>query len=569
MNIEAMISSRRVQLLVVAVFISLLLIFFRGGITPTVSSNLGIEFVGGVQIPVFLEHSVDPTTLSSMVDTIKLRINKIGLSQANVQSVGNNEILVEIPQASNSAISNVESILREQGTFQAIIDGVQALNGSDIVPSSVGGSNNEQVTATSTGASWQIGFEATTSGAAKFSAAASGKAHYPVYLFLDRPTNAAILLEQSWYNQSGTSISSVYTALNNAATENGDNIKVVWLDSWSNDTLSSLSNYSTIIVDDGLQVRRPYVYNELVQAGYVPISSSNNSVSSSSNLNKTLSILPQSNLIASIYSDQLSILVVNSWQAIGLISGPELDPSLAAGYVSPFYQITGTTTGTSTTDAQTQAITQVKDIESVLSSGRLPVSTYVGSTYSVSASLGKQFLVYSICGLFLAIIVVGLLIVLRYRNLSLLIPIMLIDLAEVLITIAIVGTIGTISLATAAGIIALIGTAVDNQIIITDELLSKRQAHSEHTHTTEEQETFTQKLFRAFHIIFTTAAIAIVAMLPLLFSNIVEITGFALSTIIGIIVGVLITRPAYGILVEDMLEPPSHKHKKEEINKAS
>ena len=61
-----------------------------------------------------------------------------------------------------------------------------------------------------------------------------------------------------------------------------------------------------------------------------------------------------------------------------------------------------------------------------------------------------------------------------------------------------------------------------------------------------------EKVGRAFTIIFTTAGVAIVAMLPLLLSGVVEISGFALSTIIGVLIGIFITRPAFGVLIQEI-----------------
>jgi preprotein translocase subunit SecD len=39
-------------------------------------------------------------------------------------------------------------------------------------------------------------------------------------------------------------------------------------------------------------------------------------------------------------------------------------------------------------------------------------------------------------------------------------------------------------------------------------------------------------------------------MVPLLFSGMVEIIGFAISTILGALLGLLISRPAYAAIIE-------------------
>ncbi|MDD5337300.1 MAG: preprotein translocase subunit SecD, partial [Candidatus ainarchaeum sp.] len=61
-------------------------------------------------------------------------------------------------------------------------------------------------------------------------------------------------------------------------------------------------------------------------------------------------------------------------------------------------------------------------------------------------------------------------------------------------------------------------------------------------------------LNQAFDIITTNVVVAVVAMIPLLFSGMVEIIGFALSTIIGSLLGFMLSRPVYALLVEKLME---------------
>ena len=93
-----------------------------------------------------------------------------------------------------------------------------------------------------------------------------------------------------------------------------------------------------------------------------------------------------------------------------------------------------------------------------------------------------------------------------------------------------------------AGIIAAIGVGVDSQIVITDEILKK------------EEGTVEDRINAAFDIIKINATIAIITMLPLLFSGLVEIINFAISTILGALLGYMLSRPAYAVLVERILE---------------
>jgi preprotein translocase subunit SecD len=100
----------------------------------------------------------------------------------------------------------------------------------------------------------------------------------------------------------------------------------------------------------------------------------------------------------------------------------------------------------------------------------------------------------------------------------------------------------TIDLPTIGGLVAVIGTSVDHQIIIADETL--RGEKERRTYSMKE------KIKRAFFIIFGAAATTIAAMLPLMFLGVGLVRGFAITTIVGVLVGILVTRPAYAKIVE-------------------
>ena len=88
-----------------------------------------------------------------------------------------------------------------------------------------------------------------------------------------------------------------------------------------------------------------------------------------------------------------------------------------------------------------------------------------------------------------------------------------------------------------AGIIATIGTGIDSQLIILDEARQTTNVGIK------------QKMKRAFSIILGAYFTALVALLPLWWAGAGLLKGFALTTIIGITVGVLITRPAFADII--------------------
>jgi preprotein translocase subunit SecD len=94
------------------------------------------------------------------------------------------------------------------------------------------------------------------------------------------------------------------------------------------------------------------------------------------------------------------------------------------------------------------------------------------------------------------------------------------------------------------------GSGVNDQIVITDETLGGKGKKERR----EEQESWKSKLKRALFIIFASYFTMLVAMLPLWFAGAGLLRGFALTTIIGITMGVLITRPAFGEFLDLFVE---------------
>ncbi|MBL7206030.1 MAG: hypothetical protein ISS36_00355 [Candidatus Aenigmarchaeota archaeon] len=234
------------------------------------------------------------------------------------------------------------------------------------------------------------------------------------------------------------------------------------------------------------------------------------------------------------------------------------------------------------------AIEEKLRLQTILRSGALPTKLETVSVDIISPTLGKGFFSSTLyAGLFAGIAVI-IIIFLRYRSIKLALPLVFIGLSEVLIILGIAATndsfiwgtvmvvnasiailawwkkqemdiyawagviiiplLGmlswTIDLPTIGGIIAAIGTGVDHQIIIADEVVIGRKIEEKIFFSMKE------KIKSAFFIIFGAAATTIAAMVPLVFLGIGLVRGFAITTMIGVLVGILITRPAYAKIVE-------------------
>ena len=124
MNVKnSYITDKRIIVLVI-VFLALALLDVHYGL------HFGIEFIGGTQIPVTLEQSVNATEMSSIISTIQQRVSTFGLKQVTVEGVGSDEVYVTLPSVSSTEINKTASIIDSQGHFLGIVNGIQAINGS-------------------------------------------------------------------------------------------------------------------------------------------------------------------------------------------------------------------------------------------------------------------------------------------------------------------------------------------------------------------------------------------------------------------------------------------------------
>ncbi len=504
-------SDKRILILSIVLILSISLIAFKG-------ISFGIEFEGGVRIPITFDRDLTITEMEDVVNTMKTRISKFGLSQVNVKSIPPRELQIELAKGDESSIQQIQNLLQQQGNFEAVIDNKIAINGQDILPGSIG---EGRLTALSREVyKWEVDFAITESGASKFAAVALGQANKPVHMFLDRPQKAIILLDPRLFPE-GAEISSIITSVNSFNSIENSELKFIIVDNW--------------------EIKKEILVASLVNNTNMLIIAPESSIFSAelNNYSTNVKLLSDEDFAFDMYYNQMTgEYIINQWKAIGLLSSPTLSEGLAQGTPSRLVSVSGSATDSAT------AYDEAKNIKSILSGGRLPVNALIGSTVSIPAPLGKQFLDMSVIGGLIAMSLIIVFVTLRYRSPKLFIPIIAITSAEIIILISILGGFGTIDFAAMAGIIAALGTSIDAQIIITDELLKKKGSM-----TKEEMQ---QCINRAFFIIARNVATAVVVMLPLFFSGIVEVVGFATSTIFGALLGLVISRPAYAAIVEKL-----------------
>jgi preprotein translocase subunit SecD len=226
------------------------------------------------------------------------------------------------------------------------------------------------------------------------------------------------------------------------------------------------------------------------------------------------------------------------FESTGLVSNAPISPGLQdllrAGQVTPSMVIT--------TGGDEPARLQSKQIEAVLRSGSLTVKVEIIEKLLVPPELGEEFVRNAILAGVLGIVAVALVIFVRYKDPRVVLPIIATGLSEVIIILGIASLIRwNIDLPAIAGIIAAVGTGVDDQIVITDEVFMEKEKSLRH------------RMKSAFFIIMAAWMTTVAAMFPLFSIGLQILRGFALTTIIGVTIGVAITRPAYASLIRNII----------------
>lgn len=197
-------------------------------------------------------------------------------------------------------------------------------------------------------------------------------------------------------------------------------------------------------------------------------------------------------------------------------------------------------------ESRTAAINERLQLQSILRSGSLPVGLEIIKTDIVTQTAGKALIDSTIYVALAAALIVSVIIFFRYRDLKIAVPMVLISFSEIILIlgfaaltqVATKGVGWVIDIPAIAGVIAIIGTGVNQLIIITDQILQEPDTSLKHRHKT------------AMSIIFSSAYIVIAAMLPLMIAGVGTLKGFAITTIIGVLIAIFITRPAYMAILE-------------------
>jgi len=204
-------------------------------------------------------------------------------------------------------------------------------------------------------------------------------------------------------------------------------------------------------------------------------------------------------------------------------------------------------TGSRTT--RDDALKEQLTIESILQSGSLPTTLEITRVDEISPALGEQFINATIISALVAALAVSAILFIRYRSFKILIPNILWSFFEIVLTLGAATIIRwTIDLSSIAGIIAAIGEGTNEQTMMIDEVLQGGTGETDRIFTTKE------RLKRAFFIIVGSGAVIMMSVVPMIFIGIGVMKGFAITTLLGTFIGTILTRPAFSIVAQKILE---------------
>ena len=221
-----------------------------------------------------------------------------------------------------------------------------------------------------------------------------------------------------------------------------------------------------------------------------------------------------------------------------LVNSLQIGESLK-GIVTTQIQVSGSGSGATRDEAIKSAEEEMKQLQTVMITGSLPFKLEIVKLDTISPTLGKEFLKNIFLAGLAALLAISIVVFVRYKKLKFSLSLLITSISEIIIILGVASLIKwDLDLPSIAGILAAIGTGIDSQIIVLDEAQSQQSLNIK------------EKMKRAFAIILGAYFTALAALIPLYWAVAGLFKGFAVTTILGITIGVLITRPAFTDIIK-------------------
>ena len=531
-----LIKNWQITLLGIVLIISVLLILFNG-------VKLGMDFKGGTLYQIELQNEVSAEEIARISNIISQRVDPSGLKDATVYPVGKQFIVVQLTETNPVELEKIESRIRQQGKFEATLNGEIVFTGDEIKKVLRGDPSFGVGRLGASAYEWSLPFILNEAATTRFkemtfhkcNAVGLGTNGQPTYecektvFFLDKPSALIVTTEEQY----AIDVELMYAGNRFENIPEGTSIEEIILDSQIN----------VLMVDANKPLDR-----NTASALFAKLPDAIVSPDVSESVKNDLNAIGYNVIVAPVTEEMPWIWnVLGARQVISLTEGITNEDVMDVSQAKEFSTLRISGQRADFKEAQTD----LEDLAILLESGSLPTPVKSISKETVSPSLGESFLTNIIIMGILAAITVAIVIVVRYRFPKLVIPIILTGLSEIVILLGfLAATQRPIDLAAFAGIIAAIGTGVDSEIVITDEILGKSREH---------HESLVQRAKTALFIIATSAFTMIAVMGPIvLFSRnmpgLDKLYGFAVVAIVGALIGIIITRPAFTKILEKIVQ---------------
>ena len=108
----------KIMLLIFFLLISFAIIGFRG-------MQFGIDFKGGTLFQIQLAEPISNLDeRARVVQTIQQRLDWTGLRDISVNFFGDEFVIVQVAESDPETVERIESLLKTQGVFEAMIDAI-------------------------------------------------------------------------------------------------------------------------------------------------------------------------------------------------------------------------------------------------------------------------------------------------------------------------------------------------------------------------------------------------------------------------------------------------------------
>jgi preprotein translocase subunit SecD len=515
----------------------------------TLGIPLGLDFGGGTRFELELQDVVSQEEISRIANIISIRIDPSGLRDYTIFPVGGQFITIQMSETDTAELERIETRIRQQGKFEANLNGEVVFTGDEIRRVLRGDNSFGIYRVSGNNYEWSLPFVLNSTATQRFtketfhqcSATSFDPSGKPIYdcestiFFLDKP-EALIIISQNYYEDDSELLFVGNRFLNIPAQTEIDDV----IDDSILDVIIFDGNIDRILLEQHLE--------------------NNDDVIISNDLDNNLIVLLEEIGFNVIKRERVSgepwiWNVLNARQIISLTPGIT---NQNVEKISQAQQFSTLRISGQRNNAE-EAFEDLEELAILLESGSLPTPVKSISRETISPSLGEAFLANVFLMGLIAILMVGIVIVIRYRIIKLAIPIFVIAISEIVILLGFIAWAQRpLDLAAFAGIIAAIGTGIDSEIVITDELLGKGK---------NVKEALITRVKSALFIIMTAVFTMIGVMGPivLLRSSLLgldKLYGFAVVAIVGGLIGVFITRPAFTKIIEKIIEDLEKKEDK-------